>query len=531
MRSSQSNLPKIIIVLTGIAILVMGIVLFIIPPALFPDPANGFQVLRSAQLGGGFNNMVAPDQSDISQDYSEFLTWWSPGQYLIPYFFKLILGITLGQGIAITVTFCTLFGLIGFYYFFRKLGFDEMITSLSLLFILCQVAFFVPFVYYNGGEILLFAFMGWFLYGCLAINKTGVKLVLFVLLSGWIGFFFKSSFVWMYIAGLCCLWLRLVANRRNMWDIIKKGLWVGIPALVSLVTIYVVFLSKGRSPASGASGLKLTAETFGFPLASPLLSDFSIDDFAHGLFYHFGPPLFSPGLALGILLLLALMSVLLIMAIVRRSRNNNYRLFIIVFYVVALFFFGFAYLRQLNISYEARHYRVLGILIIPGMISLLAGSKIIYKASFAFISLAIAGFSVHYLFKGYYFNHHISAKGPTGIAQPNIDQTALNKIMQLDRENKDAIFVFISNDIGLEISHNRIITLPPIGDNLKIDMDEYAYEGFAGPLYIVLPETYNGPKEKMIMKSFPGYTGFNESMLSNDYVLYSATMKRVSVKK
>jgi len=527
MRSSQSNLPKIIVVLTGIAILVMGIVLFIIPPALFPDPANGFQVLRSANLGGGFNNMVAPDQSDISQNYSEYLTWWSPGQYLIPYFFKLILGITLGQGIAITVTLCTLSGLVGLYYFFRKLGFSEMITSLSLLFIVCQVAFFVPFVYYNGGEILLFSFMGWFLYGCLVIDKPGVKLALFVLLAGWMGFFLKSSFIWMYIAGLCCLWFRLLAGRRNIGDIIKKGLWVGISALVSLVTIYVVFLSKGRSPASGASGLKLTAETFGFPLASPLLSVFSIDDFVHGLFYHFGPPLFSPGIAMAILLFLALMSILLIMAIIRRSPNNNYRLFIIVFYIVALLFFGFAYLRQLNISYEARHYRVLGILIIPGMMSLLASSRIIYKASFAIICVAIASFSLHYLFIGYSFNHHISAKGPTGIAQPNIDQTALNKLIQLDKENKDAIFVFISNDIGLEITHNRIITLPPIGDNLKIDMDDYTYEGFAGPLYIVLPETYNGPREKMIMKSFPGYTGFDESMLSKDYVLYSAKMKRV----
>ncbi len=57
-------------------------------------------------------------------------------------------------------------------------------------------------------------------------------------------------------------------------------------------------------------------------------------------------------------------------------------------------------------------------------------------------------------------------------------------------------------------------------------MDDYTYDGFAGPLYIVLPETYNGPKEKMIMKSFPGYAGWNVSMLSNNYVLYAAKMKR-----
>ena len=96
-------------------------------------------------------------------------------------------------------------------------------------------------------------------------------------------------------------------------------------------------------------------------------------------------------------------------------------------------------------------------------------------------------------------------------------------IVELDRSTT---FVFISNDIGLEVLHNRIITLPIIGNDLKIDVDDYDYDGFAGPLYIVLPESYNGPKEKMIMKSFKGYAGWNISMLSDKYVLYEARMKR-----
>jgi hypothetical protein len=94
--------------------------------------------------------------------------------------------------------------------------------------------------------------------------------------------------------------------------------------------------------------------------------------------------------------------------------------------------------------------------------------------------------------------------------------------MKLDRENRNAVFVFISDDTGLEIMHNRIITLQPIGADLKIDADDYRYEGHAGPLYIVLPESYAGPKERMIIQSFPGYKGFSQSMLSSKYVLYSA---------
>ena len=64
---------------------VLGVLLVISPPSVFPDPANGFQVMRCMELGGKFNRMITPDQDDFSKNTSEFLTWWSPGQYLIPF--------------------------------------------------------------------------------------------------------------------------------------------------------------------------------------------------------------------------------------------------------------------------------------------------------------------------------------------------------------------------------------------------------------------------------------------------------------
>jgi hypothetical protein len=166
-----------------------------------------------------------------------------------------------------------------------------------------------------------------------------------------------------------------------------------------------------------------------------------------------------------------------------------------------------------------------GILIVPGIIYLVSKFKRGYQLFFGLIFIGIAYTSLSYLIKGYKINS-LSARGPWGIAQPNIDQQSLNYIMKLDRENNNATFVFVSDDTGLEILHNRIITLQPIGDDLKINTEDYKYKGYAGSLYIVVPENYNGPKEKMIIKSFPGYTGFTATMLSNNYVLYSAAIKR-----
>jgi len=522
MSIKKNNLHKIIIWGGALAVLIMGVVLFFIPPALFPDPSMGFQVLRCMNLGGSFNIFTSPDQSDISQNYSEFLTWWSPGQYVVPWVVTLVTRVNLGQAMAITVAIAQLLGLAGFYLFFKKIGFTSLVSAISVLFIVCQQAFAVPYVFYNGGEVLLFAFEGWFLYGCTAFEKPGLKMVLFVLFCGWLGFFLKSSFIWIYAAGLCYLWIRLCSPYSGIGEWIKRGVWLAVPAALSLGCIYIFFLSKGQTPASASNGIKLTFQTFGFPIASPFLSAFSIDDMLHGLFFHTGKPMLDSGWSLALLVVLALLTLLLIVSIIRFIPNRNYRLLIIIFYAVSILFFGAAFLRQLSISYEARHFRLIGLLVMPGIIYLLSTLKLPYQIVFASLTLVIASVSFNYLIKGYKVNNNINAKGVTGVAQPNIDQQSLDRIIKLDKKNKNAVFVFVSIDLGLEIKNNRIITLPDIGDDLKIDVDDYRYEGHAGPLYIILPETYSGPKEKMIMKSFPGYKGFNVSMLSDKYVLYAA---------
>lgn len=502
-------------------VVTLGILSFIAPPSLFPDPANGFLVMRSMEMGGKFNMMVTPDQDDFSKNASEFLTWWSPGQYLVPYAFKLVFGVNTGQASALTVLLCQLLGLSGFYYFFKKVGFTPFIAALSLLFIACQQFFVVPYVFYNGGEILSFAFTGWFLYGCVSYNKLSWQLVLFILLSGLIGFFCKSSTMWVYAAGLLFVWIRLSSSKASA-EWIKNGIQIAVPAVVVVAAIYVFFLSKGQNPTSASPGLKLTLKTFSFPLASPLLSGFSIDDICHGLIYHTGKVIFDDSQAIVILILLAILSLWLVISILKKVPDQNYRLLLIIFYSVAFIFFSYVYLMQKTISYEGRHFRAIGLLVIPGTIYLFGQVKKPYRYLFCIAWAGITFTTVFYLVKGYWLNKNKSAHGVSGIAQQNIDQAALNKVMAIDREVRNATFVFINKELGFEIQHNRVLGLEPIGNDLRIDMDDYSHEGHAGPLYIILPDNYAGPKEKFILKSFPGYKGWYGSKLSDKYVMYEA---------
>ena len=464
--------------------------------------------------------LVGPDHENIANNCGEFLSWWSPGQYLLPYLFKSIFNLNLGQTSVVTITVCELLGLAGLYVFFKKIGFTPLISALSIAFIACQQFYIIPYVFFNGGEVLLFAFAGWFLYGCFSFTRANDwRLILFVLLAGITGFFCKSSFMWIYASGLLCIWVRVSQNSKNIGKWAINGIWIGIPAIISLAVIYLRYLSKGRSPVSQSRPIRLALETFGFPIASPVLAGFSGDDLVHGLIFHPDGPMFSPAGTMLVLLAMALISMLMVYAIFKYVKNRDYQLVLAVFYGVSILFFGFAFLKQLAISYEGRHFRIIGLLIIPGTIYLVSQSKAVYQTFFGLLWIFLAITSISFLIHGYKINNDEGVHGPSGLTQQFMDQQTLDYVLQQDKTHNNAIFVFISPDLGLEISRNRFITLDPLPKHGHINMEDYSYKGHGGPLYIVLPIEYQGIRATVIEKGFRGYKNFTRPLVTDDYVV------------
>lgn len=526
MPNTTLSAHRIILLAVFVLVAALGIITIVTPAAIFPDASWGFQVLRSMQMGSAFNTLIKPSQQNIAQNTSEFISWWSPGQYLVPYFFKAIFGLNMGQAASVTTMLCQLLGLAGFYAFFKKVGFTPLISALSLAVIICQLVFFTPFIFYIGGETLLFAFTGWFLYGCLTFNKPNWKLILFVLLSGWIGFVCKSSFIWIYAAGLLFMWIQLSAGQTSIKSWFLKGFWLGIPALLSVVVISRLYLSKGFNPSSISGGFDLSLKAIAFPLASPILAGFSVDDLVNGFFFQTEASVISPGLVMPVLIFIAILSIALVYAICTQVPDKRYRAIIIIFYGISLLFFGQAFMRKLDISYEARHFRIIGLLIIPGTLYLFSQYKMVYRVVLGLGIIVIAFFTAKFYAEGSYGLRHYTAYGTSGIGQQFIDQQSLNYIKLLDDKQKDAIFVFFSPDLGLEIQHNRVITLEELNKDINIDFDQYQHKGHAGPIYILMPHDYIGIRANVILKSFPGYKGFSLKELSDNYVLYFATEAR-----
>ncbi|TWR27949.1 hypothetical protein FPZ42_01665 [Mucilaginibacter achroorhodeus] len=517
---------KIILSITFILIAIPCALLLLHPAAIFPDASWGFQVWRSMQNGSGFNMITQVSHTNIATNVEEFKSWWSPGQYLVPGAFQKLFGLDLGHASSLTTIICQFSGLAGLYAFFKKAGFSKIISALSILIIALQQSFLTPFIFYNGGEVLLFGFIGWFLYGCLSFTKPGIVLVVFVLLSGWIGFFAKSSFLWMYGAGLLFIWIKLSKHTREIKTWLVNGLWIGVPAVISFAVIYLTYISRGVNPSSASGGLDFSLKVFAFPLASPLLAGFSFDDIANGFIFHNDAVIFSPGQAVAIIAILAIVSLLLIYFICKKVPNKRYAVLLAIFYAAAVLFFGSAFLRKLDISFEARHFRTVGLLTIPGAVYLFSRAAKVYRIAFGLMVAITAFFGLKFYILSHIALRTEAVHSTSGIAQQFADKETMDYLRMLDNHNNNAVFVFFSPDMGLEINHNRSITLDPLGRDISINMDDYTYKGHGGPVYILMPHNYIGIRANVLLKCFPGYKGFSLKELSDDYVLYYATEAR-----
>jgi len=520
MFSVKTKPYRILLLAVGLITLALGIAIFIVPPSLFPDPSWGFQVMRYMEQGHKFNLIPAPDPDNIAKDTTDFLSWWSPGQYLLPYFFKTILWLNTGKAAAFTVVFCSMLGLAGYYQLFKRLGFNNWLSAISIAFIASQSYFIGPFIFYPGGEILLFAFGGWFLYGCFGIRKITWQALLFLFLAGIAGFFSKSSALWMYAAGVACIWINLSANKKEVQHWLKNGILLAIPAIAAIAAIYLFYLSKGANPSQAGGGWLIRPETFSFPLASPLISALSIDEMVNGLIYHPDTAILSYGASIAILVILASTSLFFVNSVLRYVPHKNYALVLTVFYITGTLFFSYLYLKQANVSYEGRHFRIICLLATPGLIYFMSRSKA-SRVVFGLIWLVFICWEFSYFRIEYKVNIH-SGHGPSGLSQQAYDQPTLDELARLDSLHPNgALFVATSPDLAIEIQKNRVMTLD-MEDMTPHDLKYLKYAGKAGAIYMLMPEVYqkNGVAYK-ICKSFVDYKHFTVKKLG-DYYLYAA---------
>jgi len=269
---------RMVYILLLVPVMLFIISLFIRPQMTF-DSAYGFLALRSMLDGGSFNYVTSPDPGNIANNIETFLTWWSPGQYLVPGTF-VWLGANYGLAISLTTLLATVIGVLGWAQIARSFDVPYFVL---FLFILGLVTFYyatVPFSIFNGGDVVLFAVLPWSLSALQwAAQKWPAVSFTISVLSAALLFFAKLSGIIVFAATVAGIsFLDLLRRRRVTSPLV--AMWAG--SAVAALFIVAFWLARGATPA-GATRLVFSWPAISFPVAAAVFSGFSALNFLQDL--------------------------------------------------------------------------------------------------------------------------------------------------------------------------------------------------------------------------------------------------------
>jgi hypothetical protein len=340
-------------------LLIVPIILFLvslyIPPTMVSDSGVGFLALRNMFGGGAFNTVATPDPTNIANDVVTFLTYWSPGQYILPGLF-IWLGTSYGLAVSLTTVMATLIGVAGWIQVARSFAVSPFVLSVFVLGLSTFPYVTDRFLMYWGGELLLFATAPWSLYAMrFAANKPAILCFTVSLLSATVLFFAKLTGLVVFATNVAAISLLALAQRRLNTSTI--AMWVA--SAIAALCFMMFWVARG--PAF------VTESTAPF---SWFLIWFSMTAAAfsgiYGLDLFFGHPWMHLNFQWAIELLTPL-GLLLMGWVWYQLRLTPYRnmaallLSIILIYAIAVAT-ALRDLRGVDISFEDRHFRYAGIL-------------------------------------------------------------------------------------------------------------------------------------------------------------------------
>src|ERR1044071_8727383 len=108
-RNSGLRFPVLLLFL-----LLPGLTLFFAPLVLSTDSLYGFLAYKGSMQTGSFNMIADVSPNNINLVQKEFVSWWSPGQWVVPGLIHYVTGIKLGLASIITTLLFAAAGMAGY---------------------------------------------------------------------------------------------------------------------------------------------------------------------------------------------------------------------------------------------------------------------------------------------------------------------------------------------------------------------------------------------------------------------------------
>lgn len=430
-------------------------------PGMNSDSAAGFLIWDAWQSGLPWNHQPTPDPGDITRDSSLFQAWWSPGQYLAVAPLQL-LGLNLGQAIAVGSLLWTLGGLAGWHRLFLRFDFSPGVAAWSTALLACNWTLVRNYGDYMGGELALLGAAPWLMLGLWQNAKPASNhLSLMIPPLIWLGAMAKNTFL--PVAGGV-----LLARR---WPVIADASFtrrlmelagIGVALALGHALFWLTFLRHGWHPGSGGlagpsgDALLNLVRLLSFPLGGLA----SLQNLLGRIFFHPSDPL-APGWEelWPLLTALGLGLAVLTFWLVRRElrlRPAYGRLLAAVTGGSAAFFALVAITRDAG-GLEERFLRPCSFLFAPAALAALvtAGPRLGRCALALLLGLGAAYGAASGPMRALHL-WRLDARGVTGVCQSSLGPEGLAELHRLDRTLPSGSLVVVSSpEIAFEVTRSR----------------------------------------------------------------------------
>lgn len=474
----------------GSILLCLLILTFLAPYQIInSDSVAGWEAFKGSILSGKFNTAVKPNPANISSYDYEFLTWWTPGQYMAPQFIKSVFQLSIGHSVVLLNIITVLLGLVGFYRLFKHYQFSLVVNVLSLLLIVSSNTLLYRFISYQGGESLSFLFFPWALYWFVIAKNKWVRNIL-VAIFLIVGFISKSQ---MLIALAPAFFLHPLAGYIHDFYVNKKQVRVKqvaadlagifIAALIAGILVYKYFISRGSNPSEIYAFNPSLIDTL-IPLASPVT--------VMGNLYDIIFKVCGSHYMLAVCLLV--ICTCLTLFVFKSTWANSYGLFVFLYYLSFSILFLFLYYFDSKIDYNARHFKFVGYLFFPLLIS--TAHKYF---SWRLLKIAVAAIILfalynHYRLSKVWFNDTYVTKSDFRLNKTELPQEIYERLMDLNI--KENILFFSPFESRWAIDQYDFICINNAGNEV--------YKGHGLPVLYV--ETDNVGWQNRVKNKLQGYT-------------------------
>jgi hypothetical protein len=331
----------------------------------FADSLRGYEVMEQYSSGGSWNHLQYPSVDTPYYDY--YVAWWSPGQWVLPYFLKFIFHISSVQLIQfLMISSCLIAAIYGYFLLFKRLGFSITINLLSLICITTNQLFYWHSLMYYGGDLFLLALSPYFLIVLLQQKfHQSLRSTLLIFLVMSLGLFFKNTYLFYMLS--TGIFLLFSSDKSTISIGIKRYLLLGFGVLTLLAVFYFVHVSKGQTPGTAIDheGYNDVPNNWIGDLTYSLGSPVGI--FSR-ISFVIQKGLSSIGGIGNILQIFPFLLTLFFLIDYQAEGRKGYRHLMLYFCLPFLLIFVPLYLSDRSISYEMRHFAPIAFVFTPGLI-------------------------------------------------------------------------------------------------------------------------------------------------------------------